>query len=291
MIELKTLFIGASSIAAFSSLFIALRSYKLAKKAYNLNENTYQLNKDIAENEYIDTNSKPYIKIYNEELKNIKKVTNRLSHLLISTNSNLGHTFENYQNSYNKENGINKHLRHIYDETHELIAKSFDDELSYQTPENIYSRLAGFKNINISIDLERNITGNEYKSKQIITNIAILTNSINNPDQEKLYKDFTDAMKEIVEFLVSIKENIESSMKKLEDGLSDNQIENFNLQENYKLYKLYKQLLIFSKLINQSKITAIEDNPYLPISTIIYYGSNMHILNEILLRVSFRYWK
>jgi len=291
MIELKTLFIGAPSIAAFSSLLIALRSYKLAKKAYSLSENTYQFNKDIAENEYIIRNSKPYIEIYNRELKSIKKVTNRLSHLLVSINSHLGYTFESYQNSYNKENGISKHLRHIYDETHELIAKSFEDELSYQTPENIYSRLSGFKNINIGIDLERNITGNEYKSKQIISNIAILTNSINDADQKKLYKDFIDAMKKIVEFIVSIKGDIESSMKNLEDGLSDNQIENFNLQENYELYKLYKQLLIFSKLINQSEITAIEDNPYLPISTIIYYGSNMHILNEVLLRVSFRYWK
>lgn len=124
--------------------------------------------------------------------------------------------------------------------------------------------------------------------------MAILEKSIDKNQQQKFYSDFLIEIKPTVEFFQKILPDIKISIENLENGLEDNKIENFNLQQNYRAYRLYIQLLNFLKLIDKSWIPLLLDydqEPYLPISKIVYIGANMSILNELISRVHGSYWE
>ena len=277
---MKTIFIGISTLVAFISLIISMKSYRFTKKRS-------EEDREIEYNKYLNENSKKYINIYNKELKNTKESTEGFSHLLVSTNTKIGELFDLFRNKTSS-----KHLRHIYDEIIEDIEKNFDSELSYQTVENIYNRLAYFKNINLNEDNEITFLDNSHLSEKIYKNLQILENSVSNKNE--LYKEFISIMDDFIKYRANILNTIKQSIKNLEDSLNDNQIETFNFQENYKAYKLYKQLLLFLKYIEQTRISLLiqsKEPPFLPISQIIYIGANLKIINEMLLRVYFNHWK
>lgn len=242
---------------------------------------------ELGYNKYLIENSKKYIDIYNKELKKTKENTEKFSFLLNNTNKKIGELFDCFQTK-----NSNKCLRHIYDEVIEDIEKNFHIELSYQTTENIYSRLAYFKNINLNIDKEITFIKDFFLSKNIYKNLQILENSISQKD--KLYTEFIAEMHDFVDYHTNILPHIEQSIKNLENSLTDNKIEVFKFKENYKAYRLYKQLLLFLKYIEQTRIpTLIQDKeiPFLPISQIVYIGANLKIINEVLLRVYYDYYE
>ena len=278
--DTKTIFIGLSTLVSFSSLVIAIKSYRFTKEK---NEK----DRELEYSNYLIENSKKYVDLYNSELKKTKENTDNFSHLLVKTNIKIGELFDFFQTKTSS-----KHLSHIYDEVIEDIEKNFDIELSYQTTENIYDRLARFKNINLNIDKEITFIDNTFLSKKIYENLQVLENSISQKDQ--LYTVFIAEMHDFIQYHTNILAHVKESIKNLENGLSDNKIETFNFQENYKAYKLYKQLLLFLKYIEQTRIPTLIQNkevPYLPISQILYIGANLKIINEVLLRVYFNYWK
>jgi len=287
-IDLKTLFAGIA-------VFISILSYNKAKRSLEYSQKQHEENKAIALKEFILSKSEFYIDLYNIEYLKISKLTNELSALCVLTNTNIGLLFDSYENNFrNEQDGFNQALRHIYNETHELIMKSFKDEISWQIPENLYWRLAYFKKIDINLGDEKDINDYIKFDKEIKKGIFLLSKSIDKKNQQQFYDDFLTKMKPITTYLEQISKEIQISIKNLENGLQKNKIENFDLQQNYQVYRLYEQLLNFLKLIDQSKINSLQDydqSPYLPISKIIYMGANMSILNQLIFRVRGSYWE
>ena len=283
--DFKVIFSGIAVVISFVALIASFISLYYSRQQH-------KENKALAIEKFIIENSKFYIELYNQEYKKIKKITGDLSILLVQTNTNIGSLFEKYENSYRKDHDISTYLRHIYNDTHELIMKSFKSELSYQSPGNLYWRLAYFKNI--TLDDENKVNNNIEFGFDIKNGIAILEKSINKNKQQKLYDDFLIEIKPTVEFFQKILPDIKLSIENLENGLDQNKIENFSLQQNYRAYRLYIQLLNFLKLIDKSWIPLLLDydqEPYLPISKIVYIGANMSILHELISRVSGSYWE
>ena len=287
-IDLKTVFAGIA-------VFISVLSYFKAKRSLEYSQKQHEENKAITLKEFILSKSEFYIDLYNTEYLKINKLTGELSTLCASTNTNIGLLFDHHENNFrNEESGFQKALRHVYDETHKLIMESFKDEISWQTPENLYWRLAYFKKIDISLGDEEDINNYIKFNQKIKQGIFLLSKSIDKNRQQELYDDFLKETKSIVNFLEKISKEVKVSIENLENGLQKNKIENFDLQQNYKVYRLYKQLLNFLKLIDQSRINSLqsyERDPYLPISKIVYIGANMSILNQLIFRVSGSYWE
>lgn len=281
----RTLFSGFAIIIASISLFISIKNYKFSKQQHQEKQD-FDFKKTLA------SEHKSYIDLYSQELQKIKKITDNLSHLLVSTNSNIGLSFEKYENNFLTEHFITRHLRHIYDETHELIKDSFKNQLSWQTPQYIYSRLTYFKNLRF--DDDDSLNPDILYIKQIKKNVQLLSCSINQDDQSKLYNDFLSILKELAVFFEKINDEIIKSTEILENALIKNSFEEFKLENNYKLYRLYIQLINFLKFVSHCRIQQVieyEKNPNFKINNIVFIGANICIINELLLRVSFNIWE
>ncbi len=287
--DFKTIFAGIAVILSVISLFIARKSFEYSKESH-------QENKRINYDNFITSESKYYIELYSNEHIKFKQFNNDLSTVMGSANRSIGELFELYENKYKKEQNISQALRHIYVDTHELISKVYEKDLSWQTPEYIYNQMNYFRNIHIDLDLKRI---NEYilNDERIKNNLNILSKSINKEDGQKIYDDFLLKIKPVNLLINDKLEDIKKSIQNLEEGLDKNKAENFDLQENYKLYRLYrlyKQLLNHLKMIERSWIKSLlkyDKTPFLPIIRIVYIGANMTMINELIFRVNGSYWK
>lgn len=280
IIDWKTIFAGIAIVVSLISLFISIKNYRFSRRQHAEKQ-------DLDFRKILAAEHKPYLELYHKELLKIKAISNDLSSLLNTTNSNIGTLFQKYsvKSLVNYDN-----LGCTYDQTHELIKQAFQRELSWQTPENIYSRLTFFKNVDFK-DYD-GLNPDFFNFQSIKKNIVMLEDLIPNENKSKLYNDFLLEIDSLATFFDSNDESIKESIEILENELMKNSFEEFPLKYSYKLYRLYKQLLNLLKFISQSRIQLIfkyERTPYLKTNTIVFIGANIAIINALLNAVVFSY--
>lgn len=285
-IDYKTVFAGLAVI-------ISALSYQKASKSLKVSQEQHEENKKLNIRKALSEQYKEYIEIYNHEFNKHDQMMSDLSTLINRTNSSIGDIFDFYDNNFRTEHNDRKYARHIYNEVHELILKSFQEELSWQMPENIKFRLHYYRDLDTE-SLETKSKNRISPYDQAIQNDMYTLDQL--VDKNKKKEFFNDVMQKILEvrnFFEKHKETINSSIILLERGLVKNKLEEFKLQENYELYHYYIQFLNLLKHIQKSPINYISDKefPYLYTGRIIAYGADMSMINDLILNVSFFTYK
>lgn len=281
-IDYKTVFAGLAVV-------ISVLSYLKASKSLKFSQVQHEENKKFNLRKALSEQYKEYVTTYNDEFNKHNQMMSDLSTLLNRTNSSIGDIFGFYDNKFRTEYNDRKYARHIYNEAHELIMKSFQEELSLQTPEFIKEVLNYYRDLNIE-SLETRNKNLLFPYEQTIQNDIYTLDRLVDKDKKKDF--FSDVMEKILEvrnFFKTNEEAINSSIVLLERGLAKNKLEEFKLQENYELYRFYTQFLCLLKHIQKSPITYISDKnfSYLYTGMIVEYGADMSIINDLILNVSF----
>ena len=280
-IDYKTVFTGLA-------VMISGLSYLKASKSLKLSQAQHEENKKLNLRKALAEQYKEYVEIYNDEFNKHNQMLSDLSALLNRTNSSIGNIFDLYDNKFSADYNDRKYASHIYNEVHELIMKSFQEELSWQSPGNIKEKLDYYRDINIeSLETENRNFGFPYA--QTIQNYIYILDQLVNKDKKKDF--FSNVIQKILEvrnFLKKNEEAINSSIIALKRGLIKNKLEEFKLQENYELYRFYIQLLYLLEHIQKSSINYIDiESSYLYTGKIVAYGADMSIINDLILNVSF----
>lgn len=280
------------------SLGISLYTYK---KTYKLRLDIRNLNSRKAISEQFDE----YSTLLHSEYLKLKDDLSKLSSTLCSANTSIGNVLDRYDNR-NRNTSIQyqRYLRHLYVDLHRDITESFKHELSWQTAENIYHRLAIFKNKNLDRRLDfkkstkkwknlfyRKRNNSSYPEHTLMesdgfkNSFVELTESINMSDYIAIYNEFVDVCKELKEALNLIRRKCKKSYDLLESGTIKNSLQEFKLWEYSPLRDRYTQFKCLMKFIHLSRLRTlsnVEESPYLTLSQILYYGANIDMINELL---------
>lgn len=285
-IDYKTVFAGVAVV-------ISALSYQKARKSLKLSQEQHEENKKLNIRKALSEQYKEYVETYNDEFNKHKQIMSDLSTLLNRTNSSIGDIFDFYDNKFRTEYNERMYARHIYNEVNELIMKSFQEELSWQTPENIKFRLNYYRDINVESLESKNQNKVSPYDQTIQNDMHTLDRLVDKNKKKEFFSDIMQKVLEVRNFFKTHEETISSSIVVLERGLAKNKLEEFKLQENYELYRFYIQLLHLLRHIQKSSINYISDKdyPYLYTGKIVAYGADMSMINDLILNVSFFTYK
>jgi hypothetical protein len=280
-IDYKTMFAGIAVV-------ISALSYQKARRSLKLSEEQHEENKNLNIRKALSEQYKEYVDIYNNEFHKHNQMMSDLSTIINKTNSRIGDIFDFYDNKFRTEYNDRMYARHIYNEVHELISKSFQEELSWQTPENIKFRLNYYRNINVESLESKNQNKVSHYDQTIQNNMYTLDQLVDKTKKKEFFNDVMQKILEVKNFFKNHEETVKSSIVVLERGLAKNKLEEFKLQENYELYRFYIQLLYLLRHIKKSSINYISDKDfqYLYTGKLVAYGADLSMINDLILNVS-----
>lgn len=280
-IDYKTMFAGIAVV-------ISALSYQKARRSLKLSEEQHEENKKLNIRKALSEQYKEYVDIYNDEFHKHNQMMSDLSTLINKTNSSIGDIFDFYDNKFRTEYNDRMYARHIYNEVHELISKSFQEELSWQTPENIKFRLNYYRDINVESLESKNQNKVSPYDQTIQNDMYTLDQLVDKTKKKEFFSDVMQKILEVKNFFKNHEETVNSSIVVLERGLAKNKLEEFKLQENYELYRFYIQLLYLLRHIQKSSINYISDKdfPYLYTGKLVAYGADLSMINDLILNVS-----
>lgn len=291
-------------IAIFISTLSLGVSIFTFRQSYKLNLDTRNLNFRKVLSEQFDE----YSTLLHSEYWKLKDDLSNLSSILCHTNSGIGQIFDEYDSrEKNMSSEYQRYLRHLYVDLHRDIASSFEYELSWQTTENIYSRLEIFRHLDHEYDLKKvkkpnnifsskeNNTYNDYtlkESKAFIDSFIELTESIKVSDSMEFYNEFVEKCNNLIKALKQIQIKCKKSYNFLESATIKNNLQEFKLWEYSPLYTKYNRFKCLMNFIDKTRISDLEsisESPYLTVSQIVYYGANIDMINKLLCKTIFSF--
>ncbi|MFC3625186.1 hypothetical protein ACFOKJ_03375 [Vogesella amnigena] len=294
--------INISEATSILSLVVATLAYKHAKASSK--ENGEQIQK-IADRHIflfakmeLNKSSQKYVKLLHEVSCEFENIINSISYPALEINREISRLFDCHDSNYKAP-----YLRHAFHTVIEIVRTAYDRELTYQTGINLASRLRYLK-IQIerpapAVEVKRNSWASFFRRKKDLPinpekfidssvacweNIADIQNRISSEKESIIFRDAFPKIKEFIQLHSSQFGRLDLLIEKLDDGLKENSLEQFNILDMEILGEKYKRIRGDIERIRELNLLDLNGADKFEITDgiahLIYAGSILQIISQ-----------
>ncbi|MCE1394359.1 hypothetical protein L8P91_20325 [Enterobacter bugandensis] len=294
---MDTMNIGLTEILSFAALIVSALSMLYAKKQSDFAKKDHF-------NDYRSHLSQSHLKYRSALTETQKKHKNdliKLSRLAGETLIRIVNHFDQYDTNQHAE----RYLRHLLHESSEMVFRTFQGQLAWQTSENISHRFYQISFLEDNLNPIKNIFGDRSFRKKIHSKYDLDPNAyleadlLNDTyfcnlvlemkarvDQSKLQELMSNVQKEMINFNMlhnNLKADLSISANYLDDLILQGNKEHFQLRESPQLYSEIKRTKTQLKTLSYINIPEDLDKSfsgrnYFSISKSIYLCALLHAI-------------